>query len=618
MPIEKLRPSFTFTQERLNELKAVVPEAFADGKINWDVLREALGEHLEEESQEHFGLTWPGKREARRLASLPSKGTLVPQPGEGVNEEDSHNIFIEGDNLEVLKLLQKSYGGKIKIIYIDPPYNTGKDRIYQDKFEDIIENYLSKIGELGQQGELLTTNAKTDGRFHSNWLNFMYPRLLLARQLLRQDGIIFVSIDDGEVNNLKLMMNEIFGEGNFFAQIVWKNVYGGGAKSKYVVSQHEYILCYFRDMQSVDVIDLPPDPEARKRYTEKDEKYPVRGPYFTQPLATTSMDTRPNLRFPIYWNGNEIWPEKQWQWSKERVEKALANNELVIRNDSGKWSVRYKQYLRDEQGNERSSKLNSILSGPWSQEGTSEIEELFGDGKTFAFPKPSRLIQHLISVAWHDPSAIILDFFAGSCSTAQAVYQLNRDHHLNNRFILVQLPEMNEDSSYASVAELGKERIRRVIKKMKSNEGKQYELETLKTSEDLGFKVYKLTRSNFKEWINGRTGEIGKLQDLFNQFESPLLSGWLEDDLLTEIQLLQGFPLDSQITTLSSMTHNKIQVIRSEFYAHHLYICLDKVIHDSTIVALHIRPEDVFICLDNALTDEAKLRLSDRCNLKVI
>ncbi len=298
MTVERLRPSYTFTQDRLAELQSVVPEAFADRKINWDVLKEALGAFLEEESPdaEHFGLFWPGKRDARRLAALPSKGTLVPAPGEGISEDTTSNIFIEGDNLEVLKLLQKSYAGRIKMIYIDPPYNTGNDFVYKDDFREPLEDYLRKTGQMDEGGRMLTTNTRADGRFHSNWLNMMYPRLFLARQLLREDGVIFVSIDDNEASNLRLIMSELYGEENFIAQIVWKKSYGGGAKAKFVVGLHEYILCYAQNREALGSIELPPNPETRKYYTSRDEKFETRGPFRTQPLATTSMDNRPNLR----------------------------------------------------------------------------------------------------------------------------------------------------------------------------------------------------------------------------------------------------------------------------------------------------------------------------------
>jgi len=244
MTIQKLRPTFTFTEDRLRELQQVVPEAFADGKINWETLREALGEVLEDETQEHFGLTWPGKREARRLAALPPQGTLVPARGEGVDEETTHNLFIEGENLEVLKLLQKSYAGRVKMIYIDPPYNTGNDFVYEDDYSEPLEAYLKRTGQMDEAGRRLTTNTRASGRFHSKWLSMIYPRLLLARQLLREDGVIFVSIDDNEVHNLRQVMNEVFGEENFVACVIWHKVYSPRMDAVGFSVFHDYILAY--------------------------------------------------------------------------------------------------------------------------------------------------------------------------------------------------------------------------------------------------------------------------------------------------------------------------------------------------------------------------------------
>lgn len=234
MPHERLRPGFVFDEERIKQLKQIAPEAFADGKINWETLKEALGNYTEEDNPEveHFGLFWPGKKEARKLASIPSKGTLIPCPGEGVDEETTRNIFIEGENLEVLKILQKSYAGRIKMIYIDPPYNTGNDFVYEDDFKEPLEEYLRRTGQVDEEGKPMTTNTRADGRFHSKWLSMMYPRLRLARNLLRDDGLIFVSIDDNEITNLRTILNELFGEEQFQSQIVWKNKYGPGAQTK--------------------------------------------------------------------------------------------------------------------------------------------------------------------------------------------------------------------------------------------------------------------------------------------------------------------------------------------------------------------------------------------------
>lgn len=263
---ERLAPTFSLEDERLASLKQIVPDAFADGKVDFDRLKELLGEVVEDESAEHFGLNWTGKREARRLAGMPSKGTLVPVSGKGLHEDTTENIFIEGDNLEVLKLLHKSYRGKIKMIYIDPPYNTGNDFIYKDDYRMPLESYLQRSGQKSDMGELLTSNPKSGGRFHSDWLNMMYPRLRVAKDLLRDDGVIFVSIGDDEIANLKQLLSELFGEENYLQVIVWKRHAGGGNDSRHFAIDHEYILAFAKDKSSIKKLRLPLSDAERAAY----------------------------------------------------------------------------------------------------------------------------------------------------------------------------------------------------------------------------------------------------------------------------------------------------------------------------------------------------------------
>jgi adenine-specific DNA-methyltransferase len=582
-----------------------------------------LGEYLEDEDAEaeHFGLFWPGKREARRLASRPSEGTLPPQPGLGVDEETTHNLFIEGENLEVLKLLQKSYAGRVKMIYIDPPYNTGQDFIYPDDFAEPLESYLKRTGQADEEGQLLTTNTRASGRFHSNWLSMMYPRLRLARQLLRDDGIIFVSIDDNEVCNLRYLMDEVFGEENFVAQIVWKNKYGPGAYTRGFAGLHEYIICYSKE--TIESIESPLSEEEITQYAGRDDKYPLRGGYVTQPLATKSKADRPNLVYPIEYEGHTIWPDKQWVWSRERMEEALRNNDIVIRESDGEFSVRFKQYLRDEQGLIRRRKPLSILIGPYTQEGTNDIENLFGE-RIFDFPKPTALLKQLFSLFINgsdNKDDLILDFFAGSGTTAQAILELNHEDDGRRRFILVQLPEPSPDDSlakgagYLSIVDVGRERIRRVIAQMEAKTKGQFELNP---DEDLGFKCYRLGRSNYKPWQDVTTDEVAQIELTLDFFESPLVEGWQPKDLLTEILLTEGFPLDSRVVAQEEFTHNQVHLVTSNFHQHRLFICLDDTVAAETIAQLALQDQDVFVCLDTALTDEVKIRLSDTGNIHVI
>ena len=476
--------------DNLEHLKSLFPEAFTEGRVNFDVLKQLLGGAVEERD-EKYGLNWYGKRQARQLALTPSTATLRPCPEESVDWDTTRNIMIEGDNLEVLKLLQKSYSRKVKLIYIDPPYNTGKEFVYPDNYRNSIRAYLEFTGQMDGDKRKLASNTESSGRFHTDWLSMMYPRLKLARNLLLDEGIIFVSCDDHEAPRLRCLLEEIFGEENFISQIIWKKSYGGGSKTKHVVNLHEYALCFSKNKDSLLRLELPPNKETLKYYKYRDKKYKIRGPYRLQPLATTSNDERPNLRYGIPYNNEDIWPEKQWQWKRERTMAALENDELVITKKSGRWQINYKQYLRDETGVERSAKPFSILNGPYTQKGTAEIASWFGDSKVFSFPKPSALIEHFIQYAHPLKDFIVLDFFMGSGSTIEAVLRLNKDDAGSRRFISVQIPEPTGRDDFTAISEIAKERARRIGTKLKSNGD---------IGIDVGFRVFKLDSSNIRSW----------------------------------------------------------------------------------------------------------------------
>jgi adenine-specific DNA-methyltransferase len=516
------------------QLKALFPELVTEGPngtaINVDVLKALVSDTAVTDTDEKYGLNWHGKRQARQLALTPSTGTLRPCPEESVDWDSTRNLLIEGDNLEVLKLLQKSYASKVKIIYIDPPYNTGKDFVYPDNFQDSIKNYLELTGQT-EGGVKVSSNSEASGRFHTDWLNMIYPRLKVAQSLLANDGLIFVSCDDGEVANLRLLMTELFGEENLVAQLIWKKSYGGGAKAKHVVTLHEYVLCFARDKDALGRLELPPDPSARRYYKLKDSKLAIRGPYRLQPLATNSNDERENLRYAIPYQGEDVWPEKQWQWEKARALTALENDELSFTKKDEGWTVNYKQYLRDEDGVERGAKPYSVLDGPYTQTGTSEIAALFGDPKAFPFPKPRDLISHFVQYASPLNDFIFLDFFAGSGSSADAVMRLNSADGGRRRFIAVQLPEPTGQSDYKTIAEITKERIRRVGVELKG--------EPSSLPSDLGFRVLKLDSSNIRAWQPNST-ELS--QSLFDHQEH-LLPGRTEQDLIYELLLKLGLDL---------------------------------------------------------------------------
>ena len=602
---------------RLKELfPSVFTETVSDGgelveSVDFAKLQAELGTFTEvfENRRERYGMDWPGKKDALRLIQTPSQATLKPCREESVNFDATEHLFIEGDNLEVLKLLQKSYYGKIKMIYIDPPYNTGKEFIYPDNYTEDLQTYLEYAGLADSSGKKFSTNTANEGRFHTKWLNMMYPRLYLARNLLRDDGVIFISIDDNEVTNLRKLCDEVFGEENFLVSMIWKKKYGGGAKTNYYVGLHEYVLCYTKKLSSIENIEIPYDENIiAKYYKYRDDRLELRGPYRLQPLATNSNDERPNLRYPINYNGEEIWPEKQWQWSRERTELAQSKDELVISENKGKKSVNFKQYLRDESGEMRANKPFSIIDGIYTQHGTNEVLEIFGDGQIFSFPKPSSLIKE-ISQPFLKSGDIILDFFAGSATTAHAVLDLNKQDGGNRKFILVQLPEpCGEDSEafkagYRTIADIGKERIRRVIQKLNAEQEGKLDLEG-DAEQDRGFRVLKLDQSNFKPWrpIDASASVAEIEQQLFAHVDH-LEADATPEDLLFEILLKAGF-----VPTAKAEQRLLADIPVFSVAEGALLICLAEGVSKELIDAVVEENPQQFICLDAAFGGNDQLK----------
>ncbi len=592
--------SHDIAADKHEELLRLFPEARTEGgKIDFDRLRLALGDAVDV-AKERYGLTWPGKADCFKAIQTPSLGTLRPCPEESVDFDTTENLIIEGDNLEVLKLLQKSYLGKVQMIYIDPPYNTGNDFIYPDDYSENLQTYLAYTGQLDAEGRRFGTNTDADGRFHSKWLNMMYPRLYLARSLLKDDGLVFCSIDDVELAQLRKLCDEIFGEHNFVAVLVWKKSYGGGAKTKHVVGLHEYVVVYARNRDSVGFLELPHDPAILRYYKFRDEHFDTRGPYRTQPLATTSMDERPNLRFPIVWEGHEVWPEKQWQWSRERVERALAANELVITKRSDKWVVDYKQYLRDESGKERGSKPFSILEGPYTQVGTKELQDLGLADSGFTFPKPTGLLKEFVQYC--DEDAVVLDFFCGSGTTAQAVLELNEQDGGRRRFILVQLPEPTDKDEYETIADIAKERVRRVIQGIKEQGESQLGLDGT-GDRDRGFRVFNLAESSFATWQVDKPQDTVALTDQLELHVDHIRNGRSEQDLLYEILLKSGFPLTTPVEILALEGKPVYSVAGGD-----LLVCLDRALTLGVIRAMATRQPARVVCLDAGFAGNDQLK----------
>ncbi len=568
--------SLDLINENLKALKTIFPEAFTEDGIDFEILKQLLGDSVAE-GDEKYGLTWYGKKKARQIALTPSLGTLRPCPEESVDWDTTQNLFIEGDNLEALKLLQKSYANKVKMIYIDPPYNTGKEFIYPDKFQDNLDTYLRYTGQKSDEGFKFSSNTESSGRYHTNWLNMMYPRLKLAKNLLREDGIVFISIDDNEVKNLFFLMDEIFGEENFVGSVSWKNKYGAGAKTKGFIEVHEYILCYAKTALN-NIESLLPEDQIEPYEKNRDEKYKKRGGFVTQPLMTNSLDDRANLQYEIEYNGETISPRKQWVWGRERLLAAIKNNEVVFKKKSnGEYSVRAKVYLRNEKGELRKGKPLSLLNGPFNQEGTKEVDGLLGNN-VFSFPKPSSLIRHFFGFTMNETeesNGIYLDFFAGSCSSAQAVMDLNNAHSGNRRYIMIQLPEPCDKKSiafksgYRTITDIGKKRIRRVAAKIKK-ENPEYK-------GDLGFKVFKLDSSNIRAWNPDRS-DIN--QTLIDHMEH-LVEGRSEQDVLYELLLKRGVDLTVPIEKKTMIGKTVYSIGYGVLFA-----CLDKTIHRNEIEEL--------------------------------
>ncbi|MFH0771438.1 MAG: site-specific DNA-methyltransferase [Candidatus Omnitrophota bacterium] len=630
------RESLNIKDKLLEALKTSTPEVFAEGKVNWDKIRLALGEHLDT-SSEKFNFSWAGKAGAVTNVVIPSKATLRPAEKESVKFDKSENIFIEGDNLEVLKLLQKSYFEQVKMIYIDPPYNTGNDFVYKDDFRQPLKNYLEQSGQVDSEGNRLSTNTQASGRFHSDWLTMMYPRLKLAWNLLRHDGVIFVSIDDNEAHHLRALMDEVFGEENFIGSMVWKKRYQG-AKEKHLVVIHEYIYFYAKDKESIAPIFIPSDEEYISQYYKYEDKLSkIRGPYRTQPLeAGKSMGDRDNLRFAITApDGKKIYPKRQWIWAKERVDNAIKQGEIGFqKNKKGGWNIFIKQYLKDEDGNVRETKAFSLIDDVYTQDGTREMEDLFGSGNIFPFPKPSILIKKLLLLGTASSSQdTIIDFFAGSATTAHAVLAQNQEDGGNRKFIMVQMPEPTDSISEAykagfkTIADIAKERIRRVIKGYGDHK-----------PIDSGFKVFKLGKSNYYdnlfEYDPEKSAEENDkaFKDYLNKTQKELFPAKINElDIIYENIIKEGLSLNAKIEEVkigrpesrglpSNRQSHKSTAYKVSDTEREIYISLDEKLSASAIEALKDKEykEKIFICFDGALGDSDKANLSLNVTLKTI
>ena len=496
-----------------------------------------------EDSKERYSLTWNGKARARQIAQEVSTGTLRPAKEESKNWDNTENIYIEGDNLEVLKLLQKSYHGKIKMIYIDPPYNTGKDFVYKDNFRANIENYKKVTGQVSEEGTKLTTNTDTDGRYHSNWLNMMYPRLKLSRNLLTDDGVIFISIDDNEQANLKKLCDEIFGEENFIAQIVWERAYAPVNLKKHFSESHDYMVCYSKNINLSINNGLKRSEEADNRYLNPDND--PRGVW-----QSDNFSVGPAVESNIYKivspSGRENYPPngRSWRVSEEKFKEMLLDNRVWFGED-GNGVPRQKRFLSEVKNSITPMTIWKYTEVGHSQDATKKLKELFDEVHVFDYSKTVELIKRCIEL-YTIQGDIILDFFSGSSTTAHSVMQLNAEDGGNRKYIMVQLPELcDEDSEaykagYKNICEIGKERIRRAGEKIKSDESLPLEN---REKLDVGFKVFKLDSSNIKEWDTNTEDLKQTLLDSMENIKSDRNSL----DVLYEILLKYGLDLNIPI-----------------------------------------------------------------------
>lgn len=547
------------------KLADLLPEVVADGKIDVAALQAVLGDDAAT-GTERFGLFWPGKTQAIRVAQTPTTATLAPDWENSLNWDATGNVVIEGDNLEVLKVLQKHYYGKIKMIYIDPPYNTGGDFVYPDDYADPIGTYLERTGQSDTEGKL-STNTESDGRFHSNWLNMMYPRLKLARNLLREDGVLFVSIDDNEVNNLKLLLDNIFGEQNFVSLLIAQTNPRGRTFDRFIAKTHEYVLVYTRSLSSEAISLIPKSDKAIAEYKLHDAVGQHRLLELRNRNPVFNRENRPNLFYPFYVDpvtlkvslipsedySQEVYPRNSvgvdgcWTWGKDKAE---ANLELLCGHQAstGRWTVFRKDYL-----DERSSRTKSksiLLDSTFNHEnGKETMGSLFG--KTpFDFPKSVSLIQYMLRLGSCQES-IVLDFFAGSGTTAHAVMALNAEDGGNRRCISVQLPEPTDEKSearkagYANIAEITRERIRRAGAKILEEESAK--LGGRAESLDVGFRAYKLVDTNFAKWRAHSSLSEEELTDLFAGMGESVDDDARPEALLTEVLLKLGFSLTEQV-----------------------------------------------------------------------
>jgi adenine-specific DNA-methyltransferase len=619
-------------------LEGAFPEVFVEGKINFDQLKRVLGDWVDPD-KERYGLNWPGKSECMRVIQQGSSATLKPARVDSVDFDQTQNVFIEGDNLEVLKLLQKSYHGRVKLIYIDPPYNTGNEFIYPDKFSESLDTYLAYTGQIDDSGKRFATNSDTSGRYHSRWLNMMFPRLYLAKNLLREDGAIFISIDDHEVMNLRAMCDQIFGEENHIATISVLNNLKGRNDKKNVATCHEYLVVYGNER--FESYGIPLTHEQLSEYKYKDEdghSYALRD--LRKRGGADKRTDRPKLYFPIYYNETtrrcslernapgdiEILPQLGdgtdgcWRWGKDKVRRELDILHPKYNKSKDKWGVEHRVYLdptirEDDEAEaddedvsfERTSKSKSFWWGAdiSTDFAVRSFKGLF-DGMGTDYPKSPKFMKRILQMATKGDD-LILDFFAGFSTTAQAAMDLNYEEKTSRRFIMVQLPEISEASSeaakagYKTISALSKERIRRAGAAIKGRNDDQLNLDQTKLP-DIGFRSFSLAKSNFRPW-EGAASEFDEDGSNLQLHIDHLLDDASSEDILFELLIKAGYPLTTKVERKSLANKEVFSIADGT-----LLICLEKEITPELIDALAEMNSSQVICLDEGFKGNDQLK----------
>lgn len=626
--------SLSVANDRLAKLKDLLPEAFTENRIDFEKLRQALGDQVEI-GRERYGLGWAGRSEAVRTLMAPGSGTLRPCPAESVNFDATENLIIEGDNLEVLKLLQKSYYGKVKLIYIDPPYNTGNDFIYADDFRDTLKAYQRYTGQIDDEGNATSSQQDRSGRIHSSWLNMMYPRLHLARNLLREDGVIFVSIDDIEVADLSSLLNETFGEENLVGRICWKNVTDNNPTL--INSEHEYILCYAKNRKMLPQAWKSADSEAKEilmeqyrqlkeaglsceeiqggirtfitdneelvgfltRYKHVDENGVYTG---SESVHNTKPDGYDFEIFHPITNKPMRKPANGYRFPYETYKEMERAGSIIFGEDENR-IIKIKKYLSDYEDTFRSV---ITMDG---RLGSYDLARLFTGKKVFDNPKPVDLLRRIFSFA-SDKDSIILDFFAGAGTSGEAVIRLNEADGGSRRFVLVQLPEQAGKGEYSNIADVTRERVRRVIARVKQKREERLKqpgliAEDIK-SVDLGFRALRLDASNFRLWDSEKAPiEADQLARQLALYADNLVPGRSEQDVLFELILKSGLPLSVRIESTSLGPQSGFMVVHDG--QKHVF-CLSNPIHGDTLTAICACKPAQVICLDVAFAGQDDLK----------